>query len=196
MIVVTIPQDGSFKDSDPIVEQFFKRTIGQAWNERRAGQLMDACLAVSSLGNVIVTTFTAARVKQEIAKEGILPFSLVFAKNVNIIEWATKKFKKSEQVSEPIAPQLQEGVANTPERAKFEPIPLPALVLHCTFSTILILASIRVPKPQDAYPLLVGELAGNHGCHFPSPESYTDNFGKKFTRTRLMQWSQSVSVLG
>ncbi|KAJ8059581.1 hypothetical protein OCU04_011236 [Sclerotinia nivalis] len=153
MIVVTIPQDGTFLNGETVIEQFFQRTIGQAWNERRASQLMDACIAVSSLGNVIVTTFTAARVKQEIAKEGILPFSLVFAKNFNIIEWATNKFKRSKKVTEPA--EIQQVVANAPERAKFEPIPFPALVLHCAFSTILILASIRVPKSKDAYPLLV-----------------------------------------
>ncbi|KAM0156130.1 hypothetical protein ACHAPG_005478 [Botrytis cinerea] len=147
--------NGDFPDGDTVVEQFFRRTIGQAWNERRASQLMDACLAVSSLGNVIVTTFTAARVKQEIAKEGILPFSLVFAKNVNIIEWVTKKLKRSKQVEEPVEHPPQERVTTTPERAGFEPIPLPALVLHCGFSTILILASIRIPESRDAYPLLV-----------------------------------------
>ncbi|KAF7896513.1 hypothetical protein EAF00_006527 [Botryotinia globosa] len=155
MIVVVVPQDGNFPDGESVVEQFFKRTIGQAWNERRASQLMDACLAVSSLGNVIVTTFTAARVKQEIAKEGILPFSLVFAKNVNIIEWATKKLKRSKQVGEPVEHPSQGGITTTPERAEFEPIPFPALVLHCAFSTILILASIRIPRSRDAYPLLV-----------------------------------------
>ncbi|KAM0141905.1 hypothetical protein ACHAP3_001898 [Botrytis cinerea] len=155
MIVVVVPQNGDFPDGDTVVEQFFRRTIGQAWNERRASQLMDACLAVSSLGNVIVTTFTAARVKQEIAKEGILPFSLVFAKNVNIIEWVTKKLKRSKQVEEPVEHPPQERVTTTPERAGFEPIPLPALVLHCGFSTILILASIRIPQSRDAYPLLV-----------------------------------------
>lgn len=155
MIVVVVPQNGDFPDGDTVVEQFFRRTIGQAWNERRASQLMDACLAVSSLGNVIVTTFTAARVKQEIAKEGILPFSLVFAKNVNIIEWVTKKLKRSKQVEEPVEHPPQERVTTMPERAGFEPIPLPALVLHCGFSTILILASIRIPQSRDAYPLLV-----------------------------------------
>ncbi|KAA8571418.1 hypothetical protein MFRU_026g00320 [Monilinia fructicola] len=159
MIVVPIPQDANFTNGETVVAQFFKLTIGRAWTEKRAVQLMNACLAVSSLGNVIVTTFTAARVKQEIAKEGILPFSLVFAKNVNIIEWATKKFKRSEPLTETTGTPTQEGVASAPEKAKFEPIPFPALVIHCAFSTILILASIRVPQSKDAYPLLVGIYA-------------------------------------
>ncbi|EDN95016.1 predicted protein [Sclerotinia sclerotiorum 1980 UF-70] len=56
IILVTIPQDETFINGETIIEQFFQRKIGQAWNERRASQLMDVCLAVSSLGNVIVTT--------------------------------------------------------------------------------------------------------------------------------------------
>ncbi|KAB8300866.1 hypothetical protein EYC80_002794 [Monilinia laxa] len=155
MIVVPIPQDANFRNGETVIAEFFKRRIGRVWTERRAIQLMDACLAVSSLGNVIVTTFTAARVKQEIAKEGILPFSLVFAKNVNIIEWATKKIKRSEPAMETTGITTQERVASTLEKAKFEPIPFPALLIHCAFTTILILASIRVPKSTDAYPLLV-----------------------------------------
>ncbi|CAD6445349.1 de1bd2df-e27b-4a2f-9748-9a3129b5dc9c [Sclerotinia trifoliorum] len=169
MIVVTIPQDGIFIDGETVIEQFFQRTIGQAWNERRASQVMDVCLAISSLGNVIVTTFTAARVKQEIAKEGILPFSLVFAGNRNIIEWALKKLGRPAQ-NQQVAPgipaqnqqrasgipaQNQQGAAGAPVQPKSDPIPLPALVLHGVFSTILILASLRIPHSKDAYSLLV-----------------------------------------
>ncbi|TEY36169.1 hypothetical protein BOTCAL_0563g00050 [Botryotinia calthae] len=34
MIVVVVPQNGVFPNGDRVVEQFFKRTIGQAWDER------------------------------------------------------------------------------------------------------------------------------------------------------------------
>jgi amino acid transporter len=40
---------------------------------------VDGIIAISIFGNILVATFTAARVNQEIAKEGILPFSLFFA---------------------------------------------------------------------------------------------------------------------
>ncbi|KAH0559504.1 hypothetical protein GP486_003981 [Trichoglossum hirsutum] len=46
--------------------------------EARARHLYGAITSISSLGNIIVMTFTAARVKQEIAKEGILPFAKFF----------------------------------------------------------------------------------------------------------------------
>lgn len=105
-----------------------------------------------------MTTFTAARVKQEIAKEGILPWSLFFARNINIIEWTRKKFfeKRTASAEEPSAEISQ---ASTKKRVVFEPIPLPALLLHCAFSTILILASLRIPRSVDTYPFLVGKFA-------------------------------------
>lgn len=46
-------------------------------------------MAFSSLGNVVVQTLTAARVKQQIAKEGILPFPTFFARNFDLsIFWS------------------------------------------------------------------------------------------------------------
>jgi hypothetical protein len=77
----------------------------------------------------------------------------MFAKNVNIIEWVTKKFSRKTIQEED---SVLVDASSTTERSQFEPIPLPALVLHCLFTTILILASIRIPHPQDAYPFLVG----------------------------------------
>jgi hypothetical protein len=38
-------------------------------------------IAVSALGNVVLMSYTATRIKQEIAKEGILPFPKFFAQN-------------------------------------------------------------------------------------------------------------------
>lgn len=52
-----------------------------------APRAMAGLVAFSILGNILVLTFTAARVKQEIAKEGILPFSLFFATG-KITLWA------------------------------------------------------------------------------------------------------------
>jgi amino acid transporter len=40
-----------------------------------AKRVMAALICIFIFGNIVVATFTAARVKQEIAKEGILPFS-------------------------------------------------------------------------------------------------------------------------
>ncbi|KAM3072668.1 hypothetical protein ACMFMF_007003 [Clarireedia jacksonii] len=148
--------DGDFQYKPTIIEQFFMSTIGQAWNNKGALRLMNACVAVSSLGNVIVTTFTAARVKQEIAKEGILPYSLLFAKNINIIEHLTQKFSRRPSPPLPNPNSSSPTPSTHTHSTQFEPIPLPALTLHCLFSSILILASIRIPHPAAAYPFLVG----------------------------------------
>ena len=55
---------------------FFGRVFSNATVATRA---MDGLIALSIFGNLLVMTFTAPKVKQEIAKEGILPWSLEFA---------------------------------------------------------------------------------------------------------------------
>ncbi|KAH8593103.1 amino acid/polyamine transporter I [Bisporella sp. PMI_857] len=61
-----------------VAEQFILLTLGRVspYGKAHSAQILNAFMAFSSLGNVIVSTYTAARVKQEIAKEGILPFVL------------------------------------------------------------------------------------------------------------------------
>lgn len=43
------------------------------------GRVAAACAALSALGNVTTVTFTVSRVHQELAKEGLLPFSRFWA---------------------------------------------------------------------------------------------------------------------
>src|SRR5699024_9203981 len=50
-------------------------------NDRQANRTLNAFLAISSFGNIVVWTFTAARMKQEIAKQCFIPFAGFFAKN-------------------------------------------------------------------------------------------------------------------
>lgn len=57
-----------------------------------ARRVMAALISISILGNIIAMTFAAARVKQELAKEGILPFSLFFAKGY-ITPWSWIRHK-------------------------------------------------------------------------------------------------------
>ncbi|KAK4243530.1 amino acid permease-domain-containing protein [Corynascus novoguineensis] len=57
--------------------QFFDKTFGVlssdlALTRRR---VFNAFLAISSFGNIVVMTYTAARIKQEIAKQGFLPWA-------------------------------------------------------------------------------------------------------------------------
>ncbi|KAH8758173.1 amino acid permease-domain-containing protein [Hyaloscypha sp. PMI_1271] len=142
MIVVPLPRRGEFPSDFSVIGEFFKLTIGKAWTERNALVLMNTFLAVSSLGNVIVTTFTAARVKQEIAKEGVLPYSLLLSRNVNIMALIRKALPKISHA----------------QQAKIfsEPIPFPALCLHGVFTTFLILGTFRTSHTRDSYPFIVG----------------------------------------
>lgn len=56
---------------DTVAALFFSRIFG----DRNANTVQNTFMAFSSFGNILVQTFTASRVKQEIAKEGILPFT-------------------------------------------------------------------------------------------------------------------------
>ena len=69
--VVPIPDNGPL-DAPDMATVFFQNLF----EEDIAKRVMSAMIAFSIFGNIVVMTFTAARVKQEIAKEGILPFSL------------------------------------------------------------------------------------------------------------------------
>ncbi|OXV08379.1 hypothetical protein Egran_03858 [Elaphomyces granulatus] len=96
----------------------------------KARQLFAAFTAIASLGNIIVMTFTAARVKQEIAKEGILPFAKFFG----------------------------ESLPKDELNLRSEPIPVGALLLHWSITVLLILATS--PKDQSSsYRLLTALLS-------------------------------------
>ena len=119
-----------------VAHQFFLKTLGHnkssPWAER-AHRMLSAFMAISSLGNVIVMTYTAARVKQEIAKEGILPFRKFFASSVKSFRFSWWHSKKE---------------------ALPEDIPLGALILHLIMSLILILATWKI-SAIGTYGLLV-----------------------------------------
>lgn len=109
-------------------------------------------MAISSLGNLIVMTYTAARgklppsalaegalivtstVKQEIAKEGILPCRKFISRsyNVNI----RKIFDRSSE-------SIQDET------------PIGALILHWSLTVLLILATGAQKDPLDSYRILV-----------------------------------------
>jgi hypothetical protein len=117
------------KGGDTVASYYFQGIFGKD----SAKQVLDAIIAFSSLGNIIVQTFTAARVKQEIAKEGILPFSKFFAKNTSF-RWNRN---------------MAAGVPETSEDT-----PVGALLLHWTSALMLILGSIPL-VPNDAYKTFV-----------------------------------------
>jgi hypothetical protein len=63
LIVVPLPRGKNFDDSFSLVNQFFLLTIGRSCGPKAAARIVNSFLAFSSLGNIIVTTFTAARGK-------------------------------------------------------------------------------------------------------------------------------------
>ncbi|KAL8953687.1 MAG: hypothetical protein Q9222_000471 [Ikaeria aurantiellina] len=113
---------------------FFRETFG---NEL-APRIMSGLIALSILGNVVVMTFTASKVKQEIAKEGILPFSLFFASS-STTPWARLRHRFSRSSNS----------TSRPEQS-----PSAALFLHWVFSMVMIAATSSTTT-DIAYTVLV-----------------------------------------
>jgi hypothetical protein len=59
-----------------VAAQFFQHVMGQGQFVKRA---LPVFIGMSALGNVFAQSFAMPRVKQELAKEGILPFSRFWA---------------------------------------------------------------------------------------------------------------------
>lgn len=124
MIIIHKSQLVGLTGTDPqnLVRMAFANFIGCD----EASRLFAAFTAISSLGNVIVMTFTAARVKQEIAKEGILPFAKFFGESL--------------------------GDSDEPN-FRSEPIPVGALLLHWFVAVLLIL--VTWPAGSSSYTILI-----------------------------------------
>ncbi|KAL8663323.1 MAG: hypothetical protein Q9202_003959 [Teloschistes flavicans] len=112
---------------------FFRKVFGND----TAPRVMSGMIALSIVGNIVIMTFTASRVKQEIAKEGVLPFSKFWAQsNDTLYSWFRRKFG---------------GLRSSSEDGQS---PMPALFLHWLF-TMLLIASTAGLAPADAYQVLV-----------------------------------------
>jgi amino acid transporter len=114
--------------------------FSQLFGDETARRVMAALIAFSIYGNIVVMTFTAARVKQEIAKEGILPFSLVFATgHTTPWAWLKNRWFPSRQGE---------------EEEHLEQTPMAALGLHWV-SSIILIAVTSMLQPATAYSVLV-----------------------------------------
>jgi amino acid transporter len=109
---------------------FFSEMFG----DETAKRVMAALIAYSIFGNIVVMTFTAARVKQEIAKEGILPFSLFFATSHTT---PLARLRASQDAEEHL-----------------EQTPMAALALHW-LSSIFLICVTSMLSPETAYSFLV-----------------------------------------
>ncbi|EEH04696.1 high affinity methionine permease [Histoplasma capsulatum G186AR] len=148
-----VPIADQLNEQMNLAERFFELTFGKLNVADNTGQrIFNTFLAVSSFGNIVVMTYTAARVKQEIAKEGILPFPKFFAMNrdvslARLLRWAHCR---------PILPRLFGRMLRSrwfvPE-GHSEETPVGALILHFGSCLVLILVTYRV-EPTNTYRLL------------------------------------------
>jgi amino acid transporter len=112
----------------------------QVFGNETAKRVMSAMIAFSIFGNIVVMTFTAARVKQEIAKEGILPFSLFFATG------HTTSFARLKERFFP---------SRMLDNEHLEQTPMAALGLHW-FTSVFLIAVTSMMDIGTAYSALVG----------------------------------------
>lgn len=115
--------------------------FGQMFGNDTAQQALAGLVALSIFGNIVVMTFTASRVKQEIAKEGILPFSLFFAtSHTTPYAWLKARWK----------PGSRSAIGDT----HLEQSPMAALGLHWAMSVLLVGVTAVLP-PTTSYTVLV-----------------------------------------
>ncbi|MCJ1313553.1 hypothetical protein MMC25_007232 [Agyrium rufum] len=123
-----------------------------------ASRVMSALIALSIFGNIIVMTFTASKVKQEIAKEGILPFSMFFATGTNTPDALIKAWwnRRNNPHSRERTRSIHTDVERNPEfeGSQYEQSPMAALLLHWITSVFLI-AVTSMLTAEIAYNFLV-----------------------------------------
>ncbi|CAI4213367.1 unnamed protein product [Parascedosporium putredinis] len=149
--MVVVPKENQI--SDNVAQQFFQRTFGVLGDDDTGERVLNAFLAISSLGNIIVMTYTASRMKQEIAKQGFLPFAQFFATDRDfslgrLLRW----FQGRNYFT-----SLLQHKWFSPE-THTEKTPVGALFLHFVSCMILIAATSRL-HPDDSYVILSSSSA-------------------------------------
>ncbi|KAK4033060.1 amino acid permease-domain-containing protein [Parachaetomium inaequale] len=133
-----------------VAHQFFDRTFGviSSGTDPIGTRVFNVFLAISSFGNIVVMTYAAARMKQEIAKQGFLPWPKFFAQNKDVslgrfLRWLGKN-------------GLNIRFLNPDNHS--ERTPVGAFVLHFFSCLVLIFATYGL-DPNDAYTLLTGLIS-------------------------------------
>jgi len=124
--MIVVSKDAQLSEEQGVALAFF----GNFTDDYKASQIFAAFNGISSLGNIIVMTFTAARVKQEIAKEGILPFAKFFGESLP-----------------------KDDPNNSNFTSRIEPLPVGALLLHWSIAVVIIVAPWAI-DPLPYYRLL------------------------------------------
>ncbi|KAF2442622.1 amino acid transporter [Karstenula rhodostoma CBS 690.94] len=128
-----------------ITSMFFEQVFGS----NAAKHVVQALVAFSILGNLIVMTFTATRVKQEIAKEGILPKSL---------RLATSRTTPTAKLLNKITKNKKKDVEAVSADEHLEQSPMAALGLHWVSSVFLIAVTSGL-NVDDSYNFLISLYA-------------------------------------
>ena len=135
---MVVPKDLQLANPDVAMATLF---FGQIFGNEAAKQALSGLVALSIFGNIVVMTFTASRVKQEIAKEGILPFSLFFAtSHTTPFAWLKARWRPK--------PKSETG------DIQLEQTPMAALGLHWATSVVLVGVTAMLP-PSTSYTVLV-----------------------------------------
>ncbi|PKS10922.1 hypothetical protein jhhlp_002680 [Lomentospora prolificans] len=144
--MVVVPKEAQIQGN--MAQQFFQRTFGVLGNSETGERVLNAFLAISSLGNIIVMTYTASRMKQEIAKEGFLPFAKFFAQERDFSLGRLLKWFQARGYFTTIL-----GHKWFSPETHTEKTPVGALLLHFMSCLVLIAATSKL-QADDSYVVL------------------------------------------
>ncbi|TPX10742.1 uncharacterized protein E0L32_008311 [Thyridium curvatum] len=113
---------------------FFRNVFGPGF----AAHILPFCIIVSAAGNIAATSFAQARVNEELAKDGLLPWSDFWIRGVKSSMWSRAKDKEAEG-----SDSETHGSTSGPPRG--------GLLLHWLVSVLVII----VPPPGRIYNFLV-----------------------------------------
>lgn len=195
--MVVVPKADQINYPGGVAQRFFELTLGRISDDKTGTRIFNAFLAIASMGNIIVMTYTAARVKQEIAKEGIIPFAKFFAQDTDmslgrLLGW----FQKKGWFSSILRIRWFSPEEHT------ERTPVGAFVLHLISCVILIFATWGM-TPDNAYTLLTSLSAytinaffgtflgiGILILRFRGPPATTDNDNAESKTTAPVTWRE------
>lgn len=126
MQMIVVSREQQLQSTD-VALAFLTNVIGPI----HANKVLVTFTTISSFGSIMGMTFTLSRVKQEIAKEGVIPFAKFFGENRTLFARY-----RSKNGSDPP-----------------EPTPLGALFLHWLCAVVLILITWPM-QPSAAYRIL------------------------------------------
>ncbi|KAK2746948.1 hypothetical protein FQN57_002520 [Myotisia sp. PD_48] len=141
--MVVVPTEVQLRNN--VAQEFFNIIFKSGYHGK---QTFHAFLAISSFGNVVVWTFTAARMKQEIAKQYFIPFAKFFAQDTDfslgrLLRWLDRPSLKF----------CTRGIRLLNPANHSEKTPAGALLLHFLSCLVLIFATWGM-RVSDAYSVL------------------------------------------